>query len=77
VICNYLSNFAKKIGGGILFVTIRPDTFRFWVQLHRHSQIKILIIMKNWKKMLAFAFMATLFLLEACHRGSGCPGSDF
>ena len=33
--------------------------------------------MKNWKKLLAFAFMGTILLLEACHRGSGCPGSDF
>jgi hypothetical protein len=32
--------------------------------------------MKNWKKLLAFAFMAAIFLLEACHRGYGCPGSD-
>jgi hypothetical protein len=32
--------------------------------------------MKDWKKYLAFAFMAAMFLMEACHRGYGCPGSD-
>lgn len=32
--------------------------------------------MKNWKKILAFAVMAALFFLEACHRGYGCPGAD-
>ena len=33
--------------------------------------------MKNWKKYLAVALFAALFLLEACHRGYGCPGTDF
>jgi hypothetical protein len=33
--------------------------------------------MKKQYRLLAFAFMALMILLEACHRGSGCPGSDF
>jgi hypothetical protein len=33
--------------------------------------------MNNWKKLLAFALFAAFILLEACHRGSGCPGADF
>jgi hypothetical protein len=33
-------------------------------------------MMKDWKKVLAYAFMAAIFLLEACHRGYGCPGTD-
>lgn len=32
--------------------------------------------MKNWQKVLAFAFMVAMLALEACHRGSGCPGTD-
>ncbi|MDX2134830.1 MAG: hypothetical protein SFV52_08595 [Saprospiraceae bacterium] len=32
--------------------------------------------MKNWQKLLAFAFMIALFVLESCHRGYGCPGTD-
>jgi hypothetical protein len=33
--------------------------------------------MKNLKKLLAFALFAALMILEACHRGTGCPGADF
>jgi len=33
--------------------------------------------MKNWKNVLALAFFAAILLLQACHRGSGCPGADF
>ncbi len=33
--------------------------------------------MKNWKNLLAFALLFAVILLEACHRGSGCPGADF
>lgn len=29
--------------------------------------------MKNWKKVLFWAFLAAIILLEACHRGYGCP----
>ena len=32
--------------------------------------------MKDWKKYLAFAFTVAMFMLEACHRGTGCPGAD-
>jgi hypothetical protein len=32
--------------------------------------------MKNWQKVLAFVFMAAVLMLEACHRGYGCPGAD-
>ncbi len=32
--------------------------------------------MKTWKKFLAFALLAGFVLLEACHRGYGCPGTD-
>jgi len=33
--------------------------------------------MNKRHKFLALAFFAAMLLLEACHRGSGCPGSDF
>jgi hypothetical protein len=33
--------------------------------------------MKKRHQLLAIAFLAMLFILEACHRGSGCPGQDF
>jgi hypothetical protein len=32
--------------------------------------------MKNWQKVLVFVIMASLLVLEACHRGYGCPASD-
>jgi hypothetical protein len=32
--------------------------------------------MKNWHKLLAFALMIAVVMLEACHRGYGCPGTD-
>ncbi len=33
--------------------------------------------MKKQHQLLALVFIALIFVLEACHRGSGCPGADF
>ncbi len=32
--------------------------------------------MRNWKNLLPFVLLLALVLLEACHRGYGCPGTD-
>ncbi len=35
-----------------------------------------LVRMKKWHKLLAFALFVSLFILESCSRGYGCPGAD-
>jgi len=69
-----------EIIAGTAFATISPKRSRLKAQKKlepsSHIRIKYFLIMKNWQKFLALAFVAALFLLESCHRGYGCPGAD-
>lgn len=84
-IMNVLSNLGrflficKKNTGCLNFVTISKFLNR---SIDQHissptsSELQKSLFMKNWQKILAFAFMAAILILESCHRGYGCPGAD-
>lgn len=68
--------FAAKLEFGLAFYNNKIKAFPFSRKLHLIFKITNCCIMKNWQKVLAFVFMAAVLMLEACHRGYGCPGAD-
>jgi hypothetical protein len=72
----YFSCFAQIFWNGMAVATISANVYRFYpIHLNNRQTVKM-NFMKSWKRFIPLALVILLFLVESCHRGYGCPGTD-